>query len=536
MTPTYLLYLDTLGIQDYIFGSNHLAQNIGASERVVQVTNDWVDGILKDAAMPARVIYAGGGNAAVLFERQADAQTFARVLTTRVLVETPGLRLRVQGVSLDWSISGALKQALTQLRQQAGDRSTPKPDSLPALGQGVTADCDFTALPVYTDYREPSGELRGISRMVAGKLGAQNPQHPNAPGAVVQAANQRLRQALRGAQRLEADDRFIFDFDQFGTDGDSSYIAVIHADGNGMGRRIATLAADDNETMARQLGEFSRSLQAAAEKALCRVVDRLLETRRRGDGRDLHDYFAHEGRIEVPRGYLPFRPIVFGGDDVTLVCDGHLGLSLAAAYLEELQPADPAQLQEMRLADGAPLVSRAGVAVVKAHFPFSRAYQLACDLADNARPDALASPGQSGLDWHFSTTGLVLELPDLRLREYVGADGRSLMMRPVQVSNAGHWRSWSNFRFLVEEFQSGREWSGRRNKVKALRESLRAGPPDVRHFLEAHPLRTGEPSRLPEFSGAPTRDGWETGPTGRCVYFDAVEALDFFVSLKGRGA
>jgi hypothetical protein len=33
--------------------------------------------------------------------------------------------------------------------------------------------------------------------------------------------------------------------------------------------------------------------------------------------------------LENDKYLLPFRPIVFGGDDVTFICDGRLGLSLA---------------------------------------------------------------------------------------------------------------------------------------------------------------------------------------------------------------
>ena len=37
-----LTVIDTTGIQDYIFGSNLLKHNVGASALVHWVTNDWV--------------------------------------------------------------------------------------------------------------------------------------------------------------------------------------------------------------------------------------------------------------------------------------------------------------------------------------------------------------------------------------------------------------------------------------------------------------------------------------------------------------
>ena len=40
--------LDTTGIQPYIFGSNRLRENVGASYLVSQATDEWVKEVLKD--------------------------------------------------------------------------------------------------------------------------------------------------------------------------------------------------------------------------------------------------------------------------------------------------------------------------------------------------------------------------------------------------------------------------------------------------------------------------------------------------------
>ena len=77
------------------------------------------------------------------------------------------------------------------------------------------------------------------------------------------------------------------------------------------------------------------------------------------------------------RGYGGFlitkrdRALVFGGDDVTFVCDGRLGLSLATLYAREFA-AETAKRPEC-----GPLTARAGIAIVKTHYPFARAYALA---------------------------------------------------------------------------------------------------------------------------------------------------------------
>ena len=70
--------------------------------------------------------------------------------------------------------------------------------------------------------------------------------------------------------------------------------------------------------------------------------------------------------------YLPFRPLVYGGDDVTFVCDGRLGLELAAIYLQAFEKEKD-------------FTACAGICVVKTHYPFARAYQLSEELCRKAK-------------------------------------------------------------------------------------------------------------------------------------------------------
>ena len=77
--------------------------------------------------------------------------------------------------------------------------------------------------------------------------------------------------------------------------------------------------------------------------------------------------------------------------------------------------------------------------------------------------------------------------------------------------------------FLVED-----EWRERHNKVIALRQALRDGPSAVSRFRSAYGLETLPP--LSASIAALQHTGWDGG---RCGYFDAVEALDFFLPLEG---
>jgi hypothetical protein len=326
-----------------------------------------------------------------------------------------------------------------------------------------------------------------------------------------------------------------------------------------MGQRFEKLA-DDHPTAAhnaayvRAVRGLSRSIEEQAGKALRETV-RLLVASRDDSGRfgGIVPTPLRDGDKEKP--LLPFRPIVFGGDDATLVCEGRLGLSVAAAYLR----AFTVDL----LADKQPAFARAGVAVVKSHYPFSRAYGLAEELAASAKKaikdkvikghaDALALPNEANvtvMDWHFATSGTILSLDKVREHEYQARDGNPLLMRPVRLippaDPSARWRNWETFTDLMEAFKYDKgyefgDWSGRRNKIKALRDAMRGGPTAVRLFLANYgverqsglPLEERPNAReLPPIKGRPDMgaNGWQGG---ECGYFDAVEALDFFVALS----
>jgi len=525
MSSYTLTVVDTSGIQDYIFGTNQLQQNVGASYLVDCATRKWVvevlpsphnvndldsekpftDRAIEDGELDAEVVYAGGGNTVILFASHDLAVEFARCLTRKVLLEAPGLQVVLAHKDFDWHSqplggkSGVVQGAMNDLAL----RKANPPSSSPLLGLGVTAACVFTGLPAVDE--EPD-EHRLVSAEVKAKLDAEPDAHD------------RLKDLVdwHGYEVPK-------DFDDFGrTVGESSYIAVIHTDGNEMGKRIQRIrdgfpTASMNREYVRAMRAFSLSVQRAALDALQGTVDKLAQVV--VDGK-----IGNE--IELRENKLPFRPIVFGGDDVTFVCDGRLGLNLAAYYLE--------QFSGHRFKGEEPVHCRAGIAVVKTHYPFARAYALAEDLCKSAKAyikerqqPPYSEDGLTAMDWHFAVGGLVRDLKEVRALEYTVPDEGTLLMRPIRLSDPDRdWRSWGTFSRITHEFRTGKQWRGRRNKVKALRDALRTGHEAVKHFRALYDL-----DKLPPIPEQPEMaiQGWQGG---RCGYFDAIEAMDFFVPLE----
>ena len=502
-----LTLLEVTGIQSYIFGSNQLAQHIGASELVRQVSDDWVHEMAPEA-----VVYAGGGNALLIFNTREEAERFARELSKRALMRARGLQLVIKHRSFDPK-SDSLAEVHQKLREEMAKRKRDRIFSTPLSSVGVTATCVYTGKPAVGE----DIEGRFISTEVQHKLVAEKP------------GRKRLQELLPQVARRGYD--FVYDFNDLGTPGESSYLAIIHTDGNRMGQRIKAIGEqyarpEQNEQYQQALKDFSDSVREAANHALRVTVDALLdavvvEQTPEGEKRSIGDIPLRRRGKNGP-WLLPFRPIVFGGDDVTFVSEGRLGLSVAAKYLQVFS--------SQILSDGEPAYCRAGIAVVKTHYPFSRAYELAEALCASAKRFIVEEANSEGrltaLDWHFAVGGLVLPLEQIRQREYKVPFG-NLLMRPVRLNPPdGDWRSWKTFTTILEGFMQN-PWAEKRNKIKALRKALREGPEATKHFLALYNLS------LPEVPGEPdlTVSGWHG--SGRCGYWDAIEALDFYVPLEG---
>lgn len=514
MTPYTLTVIDTPGIQPYIFGSNRLLESIGASELVQRATTLWplellgqagdtnvrdgeIDNALhiEDGKLDAEIIYSGGGNALILFCKRERAVEFVIKLSQRVLEEAPGLELVVAHTEVEWEhLPAGLDNAMKALARVKNSRQP----SAPLLGLGVTVACESTGL-VATDVAPKDGYP--ISDAVRAKLAMANE------------AENRLKDVF-SADFLRENDRFPRNFEDFGTKGQMSYLAVVHADGNGMGKFFRDIGA--KHSAPREYIDALRAASDAVKRASRQALNQLGGALLRPDLRDKH-------KIPFPKGYVPFRPLVFGGDDVTFVCDGRLGLTLAAAYLEAFEAATQAEPALGK--DG--LRACAGIAVVKTHYPFARAYALSEELAKNAKKYVRKTNTDfSALDWHFAASGLSGSLDTIRKREYLSQKDKHLEVRPLRLRPAGReWRTWPGFVNVVREFKKQAE--GSHNKVIALREVLREGPEAVIKYC--HDFAYELPV-LDATNESLQKTGWHGD---HCGYSDAIEALDFYTSLTG---
>ncbi len=576
----HMVIVDTTQIQPYIFGSNRLRENVGASHLVAQATSTWALETLvelrkphnirdahatperqlephlhiEDGQLAIEVVYAGGGNTVVIVRDAEDVEDFIRTLSRRVLINAPGLQLVIAHQPFDWEDDCLPDKIDEMFANYLAEQKRARSLSAPLLGLGVTAMCQSTGGPAVGLTQQIAGDPTSIypaSREIHAKLAAAD----EANGYL-----QRLFGAVLGNSY-----EFPLNIDKLGrTAGDQSYIAIIHADGDGMGQRIRNIGQACQQTVGEgtyavvnreyvmRLRGFSQAVTSAAHKALENILTTLKQQINR-EGALEYPSAKQAGNhaavaplkliIENDRYLLPFRPIVLGGDDVTFICDGRLGLSLATQYAQEFA----AQTQARAACDGE-ITACVGISIVKAHYPFARAYELASDLCHSAKSyrGKLLQQEENWrgacLDWHFAFSGLAGSLRDIRKREYTVQSGQGgnnrqpnrLYLRPITLGQNPdeRFRAWPVVRRLLDAFQE-EEWSTKRNKLKALRDTLRAGPAAVEQFLLQFEVC------LPEVGDEPTEflqcgwRAWGSSEGGYCGYFDAIEMADWFMPLQG---
>ena len=522
-----LTLIDILGIQRFVFASNRLKDVVGGSQ-LVNECSGW-DGWLAPQAQAGRVVVAAGGNALLIFETLDEARELAADFSRRVLDDAPGLDTVV--VHREYA-AGELSAAILASKIDVAAAKARRRPSVPLLGLSVTARCNETgAVATQLDPRE--GASVPISAGVAARREA------------LLRCRKSDRKVLRNVEVAGLDESglrlgFPFENDHLGrTHEETSWIGVVHVDGNGIGQRVAAWlagcqarGAGDDEVVAqyRALSAGLNKLGQAAFEAVCRRVAGAIECNAKGKYVLACSALGQHLELKAKGGllFMPVRPILIGGDDLTFLCDGRLALDLAEAAMAVYEAASVEVLGPVRAC--------AGVALVKSHAPFSRAYVLAERLCGSAKGwlrEAKAEM-QCALDWHVGMVDPHEMLDSLRARDYRWRRG-DLTCRPYLLGDPERperesWR-WLARTLLGDSTSEhglrGRRWADHRGKARRLAIVAREGPDALADELAA--WQTSQPTLvLPK--------GLERGfLEKKTPLLDAVELMDLHWPLGRSG-
>lgn len=284
-------------------------------------------------------------------------------------------------------------------------------------------------------------------------------------------------------------------------------IAIVHIDGNNMGKKFQA-CTDLTARRALSLALLQRS-QAAFATLVVEIMDE-------------YDAYTFLSLERSPKKYLPLRPIILGGDDITFVCAAQVALRYTIRLMTLL--AAPDASEPTGLKEG--MDCCAGIAILPTSYPFFRGYDLAEQLCGAAKIEmrkclsADGAGGSSWLDFAILHGEQPPDLTQLRAQEYSGLRG-NLHFGPYRVdAAAGDVKDAAH---LVRAAHALRKLPS--NKVKELREILTRDAHTTRQFLTQMAHLDIDFPVIPGWEAYGKNAGlWHEN---RTPYVDAIEMMDY---------
>ena len=288
MSTKCITVLGTVSVQRYIFQSNRLKEIIGASYLAKHWFDDGLIHAIEQAGCtldrnawnaykenPAisqsevkentdadvNIIYIGGGNAALLCQDKSIAFKVVEKWSRNVLKNAPGLRVAVGYGEVSKSLHD---QSLYDAYQHAWDHLNKCEEALPfgtELGSlPVVRSCATTGLPASRISKEENIRDEWISQSAARKREQVGTRKKT--GKARESITDEFKSVLKENQR------FAIELEKLGGGEGQSYIAVVHADGNGMGDLLKNAVKDAKDAeFIHFIRRFSASVSQLSKNA-----------------------------------------------------------------------------------------------------------------------------------------------------------------------------------------------------------------------------------------------------------------------------
>ena len=513
----YLTILEVSQKQAYIFASNKLRDNIVNSAVIAWVmSGEYFEEAVNDKSVFSKevnLVYSGGGHTILEFAEKIQAYEATKRITTRIMKEYPGIEVFAATMAYDEAENPGenIKNLIKKLERKKAMRSA-------AFHQGS-----------FGVERIDSNTLKPI--MVMGER--------NKPVKNEMPAQEKLVDENLSAEEFQN----VYEFEKLGgSKGESNFIAVVHIDGNAMGKRVERIYSDnkkvDWKTYKEKIRRFSESIDEDFKSAYKDMVQQIEKNIKNGYLEDL----------DMKDKNFPVRRIITAGDDICFVAEGRIGLECAVTFIKALN-------KKVNKEDKEGYAACAGVAIVHQKYPFYKAYELAELLCSNAKKfGAALSADHSGkdvsaIDWHIEFGEVKDTLEEIR-GEYRTEEGAHLELRPYivtaseEIEKRESIRQYNHFKKLITAMQK-QEIAYARGKLKELRSVLKQGEMEAMRYMKFYKM---EDIALEGYQGVFVEVDYNAAKQGkglerniflvtedgemRCLLFDAIELLDTYIALE----
>jgi len=375
MEKSYLYGASVQGIQSFIFQTNDLKSIVGASELVEKVCTK----CFEKYANNGEFIVNAAGNVKYLFRNEEDCKRAYREFPKDVMTEAPGITISEAVVEVG-NFKDAIQELERRLREQRNRRYASSTSGL--MGMRRSKNTGQPVVKIYKDKYYDDASWKKIQS----SIGGQN--------ATVALSEKCFGADELSPQRVALNISDITDY--------NDWIAVVHADGNGIGNTIMGKNFD-----AKGLKEFSDNLSESTKKAAQKAYDDLIE----------------KEKLDFNGKVIPIRPVVLGGDDFTFICKASLAIPFVTYYLKRFEKETKSR--------GLNLTACAGVAFIKSSYPFHYGYSLAEILCEESKRDAKAIAKKTNgeipscLMFHKVQSSFIEEYDEIVAKELITKDKES---------------------------------------------------------------------------------------------------------------
>lgn len=357
---TYLYGASIQGIQSFIFQTNKLKEIVGASELVEQICTQEFEKFCLNSQIPIKpenFIIKAAGNIKYLFDYKSDCEKVVRAFPMYIANLAPGITISQAVVPLETNLPDAIDELEKQLKAQRSKVSMPIETGFMGLERerrtgniGVFQEQDSeeiisNATKVKIDYSKNAQVFKSVS----GDVGINSDNLP-------------------------------LDVEKITAERENSWLAIIHADGNALGILLQTLGRKlkENELSEEKVkiafSTFSKNLDLATKNAAQTAFRKVVEKTWTQD--------------KLP--FYPIRPVILGGDDLTVIIRADLALDFTVEFLKAFETQTKEQFEflakDYQVKDfDQGITACAGIAYIKDKYPFHYGVHLAELLTGKAK-------------------------------------------------------------------------------------------------------------------------------------------------------
>lgn len=441
-----LALYDCRSKQEYIYRTNKVKEIAGASALLTdlfksffrstecdfKINCDWENMTAPDdyfeyfrsSGCDGEIVYEGGGNLCIIFRDEDTYHKVNEALSRHVLETTYSVGLVASAVEIE---KRGDKYSFVEDRRKLYIENSAKKN----LGSYYSA-CNvlpftltdrLTHQPIVSKDKESEQQYTAESKLKMEKY-------------------KELYDTDKKALEIEA--VIETEFDAMVDKGNESLLAIIYIDGNSMGEKLKALTRDADSYAAgiNALRKFSKQTN---EDFVVSPINAI-------HGK-LYEKYEQNKDTALGKRYL-FRPIISGGDEITLVCNARSVPLILETYFDTLKQSGDN-------------TACAGVAIFHSHAPFADVYEIAEQCCESGKRKAHKelSQNKNFIDFHYCHSGITNSLDAIRYRQEA-----AYTSRPYEYST-----SWKEFIQLGSRIAEGKDIKLDRSDLKELSRAMTQG-------------------------------------------------------------